>query len=75
MSRKASDFRQYCAKVHEQYIRQLVELHATWRHLGTAEDQELEIVSVKECRTKEMLQALMQGQKKMDELKKQGRGG
>ncbi|CAD7971582.1 unnamed protein product [Amoebophrya sp. A25] len=66
-------FRAAVADAHKRYIDALRALHAKWRHLGTAEDQELEILSLEESRHPQMIFDLRKGQEEMDRLQEQGR--
>jgi len=59
-------------KMHAVYCKKLRELHTKWKYLGTAEDQELEILSVEEARSNDMLKELQTGQARMDLLKSKG---
>ena len=58
--------------VHALYVERIIALHAKFRHLGPAEDQELEIISVEESKSPSMIGKLVEGQKRMDELKRRG---
>lgn len=65
-------FRETVQRVHSDYIEALKELHARWKHLGPAEDQELEILTVEEARKISIIDELLQGREEMDELKRRG---
>eukprot|EP00392_Amoebophrya_sp_AT5.2_P009195 g9223.t1 len=71
-TKETPGFREAVRAVHALYVQRLKELHAQWKHLGTAEDQELEIVSLAEAQSEDMLEQLREGQKRMDELKREG---
>ncbi|CAD7943900.1 unnamed protein product [Amoebophrya sp. A25] len=58
---KAEAYKAERERLHALYIEKVKELHAKWKHLGSAEDQELEIVSAEESRSAEMLEALKEG--------------
>lgn len=66
-------FRRTVRDLHAKYLEALQELHAKYKHLGTAEDQDLEIVSVQESRAGHVIKDLINGQKRMDALKREGR--